>query len=743
MRIKLFSIKKTLFQPVNGVRTVQPGPTVTKIYKVKQTPVRIGSSHAGHSNSGYIHEHTPLPSLPSIPDEPIHKPDVNPNNQFGSIQYNVSSIGTPTHELQMETSQVIVDSSIKTEWKKPEGAVEIIPTVEDSPMPPTSTITGESHFGSAQVVVESLTKSEWKEHEHFDKTTVIDKNAQIIVSSSDNQIVTTEITESAATVVSSTKNDIVGMPILPIIDDHRIETVLKPVEDGQIGSSQIIFDSSIQTELKKSEGVEIIPSFESTPFQPKINEHNQIVTTEIIETVTVVSPAKNEIVGMPILPIIDDHRTGTVLKPVEDGQYGSSQIVVDSSMNTELKKTEVFEIIPLVQSTPIQSKMNDSEYNQIISTQTITSSTFTKTETTGQHSTQMTSSTSGPMVYQSTSANPNIDNQINSIVTSIIANQNAFGKRTIEPIPSTSTVHMTEVHEIGPERNLSSVDDEISEAFKDFVDGLMSTTPEARKNEPIFSNEQNQMDVTVTSTEAPAPMPIDVTVSTTIEAAKDIITHEMAPSTTIQSDSNSMEVIESIPSVVEVVTTQPTATGYEETKVIATKFTSDGPTFLEVSKLGFHTDNMMTSSTTESLSSQVISKSTFSYEDDQLISSSNVCNDSSVEETETSAFKTSSSEQTFTSFTEFSSSSTQIVSSPDQETFKFISSPVNEDGPTIVEISSISVEPNSPPTATTYVVSEPSYDYERSSPAADFGGSSYSYDDYSDAVSYDDYSNDD
>lgn len=700
---------------------MQPSSTATRVYKVQQTkiqPVRIHSSshHVGHSNHGFVPEHTPLPTptLPSIPDFPIHKPsvDINPNDQIVSTQITVSSIGTPTHELEMETSQVVVDSSIKTEWKKPEGdVIEIMPTVEGSPMTLTSVAVGESHVESSKVVVDTLTKtSEWNsEHEHFDKT-IIDKKSEIIVSSSsgngnnnldnNNQIVSTQTTETAATaVVSMTKNEIVGVPILPI------ETAPKPVGDGQFGSSQIVVESSTKSELSKTEGVEIIPS---APIQTIINESSQ----------------------------------------------QQSQIV--------------------------------------LSTQTITSSTVTKTETFGQHSTQMTSSTPATVVYQSTSGvTPNIDSQISQIVTSIIANECVFGKKTIDPVPSTSTtmhvtevhhvipntvhvnevhqiapstvqvnevhqiapstVHVTEVHEVGPERIMPSVDDEISEAFKDFVGGLMSTTPEARKIEPIFPNQP--LEVTVVTAEAPAFMPVDVTVATTIEAAKDIISNEMAPSTSIQSDANAVEVIESIPSVVEVVTTQPTSTGYEETKVIATKFTSDGPTFLEVSKTGFHTDGVATSSATELQSTQVVSKSTFSYEDDQLISATTVPSDSVLaEKMETSVIQTSSSEQTFTSFTEFSSSSsTHVVSSTEQqESFRITesSSPDYEDGPTIVEVSSTSVEPSSPPTATTYVVSEPTYedrssspaaDYRSNSPANDYGGSSYSYDDSNDySCSYDD-----
>lgn len=687
IKFKSFSIKK--IQPANGVRnavSVQPGPTATKVYQVNRTivkPVRVGSSHvsSGHSNHGYMHEHhtvphTPLPTLPTFPSDGIDKnPEIGPDQQFGGTQFNVSSIGTPTQELELDTSQVIVDSSSKTEWKKPEGAIEIIPTVDESPMPSTSVTTtittGDGGFGSSQVVTESLTKTESTEHEHFDKTT-IDKSSQFIVgSSADNQITST----SAATGELTDKNEIVGIPIVPIIEDHKTETVLHPVENGQFGSSQTVVDSSLNTELKKTEGIEIIPSIEPTaPTLAKV--------------------------------------------------------------------------------------MNDSlQSNQFISPQAIQSSTVTRTETMGQHSTQMISSPPGQTVYQSTNANPDINSQINQIVTTIIANESSFGKRTIEPIPSTSTVHVTEVHEItpltterivttvGPDnlvttaRIVSSADDELSEAFKDFVGGLMSTTPEAQKVHPIFNAEQNQgipMDVTVTSTDGLAALPMDNTVTTTIEAAKDIISNEMAPGSTAE-----VEVIETIPSVVEVVTTQPTSTGYEETKVIATKFTSDGPTFLEVSRTGFHTDTTMSSSATELHSSQVISKSTFSYEDDQLISASKVFDDSSGSKNETSLITTtSSSEQqtftSFTSFTEMSSSTTQhIVSSPDEDTFKSIDlrTSADNDGPTIVEIRNSTVDSTveTPPTSTTYIVSEPSYDRETS-----FGGSSsysaaadssYSYDD--------------
>lgn len=685
IKFKSFSIKQ--IQPANGVRnavSVQPGPTATKVYQVNRTivkPVRVGSSHvsSGHSNHGYIHEHhtvphTPLPTFPSISDGIDKNPEITPDHQFGGTQINVSSIGTPTHEHELDTSQVIVDSSSKTEWKKPDGAIEIIPTVEESPMPSTSatttiTTTGDGGFGSSQVVTESLTKTESTEHEHFDKTT-IDKSSQIIFgSSADNQIASTQITTpSAATGELTVKNEIVGIPIVPIIEDHKTETVLHPVGNDQFGSSQTVVDSSLHTELKKTEGIEIIPSIEPTaPTLAKV--------------------------------------------------------------------------------------MNDSlQSNQFISPQAIQSSTVTRTETMGQHSTQMISSPPGQTVYQSTNANPDINSQINQIVTTIIANESSFGKRTIEPIPSTSTVHVTEVHEITPltterivttvgpdnivttERIVSSADDELSEAFKDFVGGLMSTTPEAQKVHPIFNAEQNQgipMDVTVTSTDGLASLPMDNTVTTTIEAAKDIISNEMAPGSTAE-----VEVIETIPSVVEVVTTQPTSTGYEETKVIATKFTSDGPTFLEVSRTGFHTDTIMSSSATELHSSQVISKSTFSYEDDQLISASKVFDDSSGSKNETSLITTTSSseQQTFTSFTEMSSSTTQhIVSSPDEDTFKSIDlrTSADNDGPTIVEIRSSTLE--TPPTSTTYIVSEPSYDRETSfggsssySPAAD---SSYSYDD--------------
>lgn len=649
---------------MNGVKnavSAQPKTTVQRIYKVQQTkvvPVRVGSSHVGHSNPGYTHEHTPLPhtplpTLPPVFDGPgINEPKVNPDHQFGGTQVNVDSVGTPSKDGDMATSQEIVDSSIKTDWKKPEGAVEMIPTVEESsPMPSTSAnTTSESHFGSSQVVVESVTKTHSTEHEHFDKTTIDKTTTTTVGSSQDNQIVSTQITtESVAT------------------------------------------------------------------GKAPVNYENVVI--------------------IPVAPIVQEHKTETVVKPAENGQFGSSQTVVDSSIPVELKKTEGIEIIPTIEpSAPSLSKINDAHQSQIVSPQTITSSTVTTTEhsTIGQHSTQMTS-TSGTTVYQSTSTQPDISRQINNIVTSIIANENAFGKKTIDPMPSTSTVLVTEVHEIaGPERivtterMVSSQDDEISEAFKDFVGGLMSTTPDAQKLQPHFSAESKDgqlMDVTVTSNDRPLSLPMDVQTSTTIEAAKDIISNEMAPS-------SSTEVIESIPSVVEVVTTQPTSTGYEETKVIATKFTSDGPTFLEVSKTGFHTDTVMTSSTTELHSSQVISKSTFSYQDDQLISTSSTINDSSSEmKQESSVFTTTSSnEQTFSSFTEFSSSSTQhIVSSPDQDTFKSIvsSTSVDDSGPTIVEVSSSTVE--TPPTSTTYLVSEPSYEYDRSSsPVGDYGGSSYS-----------------
>lgn len=553
---------------MNNAVATQPKRAVA-VQRTPFQPIRVGSSHVGHSNAAFIPEHTPLPSLPSIPDEPIDKKsEINSNDRIVSTQTNVSSIGSPTHELQIDFSQVIVDSSMKTEWQKPESAIELIPAVQESSNPSTSNI------GSSEIVVVSSSESKSKECEQFDKT-IIDKESHVIVSSSSN---------------------------------------------------------------------------------------NQIVSTQTIES------SKQEIVATPAQPITKDHKTET--NPSDNGQIGSSQVVVESSIKTEC-----------VQIAPIQS-----------SAQMPT-----------QH-TQQTTST----VYQSTSSK--LDTQINQIVSSIIANENAFGKKSIEPTASIGTMQVTsEPGKIaGMERIASSVDEEISEAFKEFVSGLMSTTPEARKMEPIFMRAPNES-VTVVSTEMPAIMPMDEAVSTTIEAAKDIISNEIA-----QSDQHSTEVIETIPSVVEVVTTQPTATGYAETKVIATKFTSDGPTFLEVSKTGFHTD--MTSATSELQSTQIISKSTFSYQDDQLISTSQVSGDSVATKNEiTSVTKTTSNnEQTFTSITEINSSSTQIISSPD-------------DGPTIVEISSTTAEPGSPQ-ITSYVVSEPSYDYAECS---------LSYEDTSDSINND------
>lgn len=580
---------------------------MTKVKTVQRTvyqPARSGSSHAGHSNAAFIPEHIPFPTLPSIPDEQNvdRKPEFITSNQFGSTQINVSSIGSPTQELEMETSQVVVDSSIKTEWKKPEGAIELVPTIEDNSIPSTSNI------GSSQVVVASKIEGTSKEFENFDKT-ITDKD-------SNNPM-------SVNTFGEQSKHEIVAMPIRPIIEDQKIDA--KPLGDGQIGSSQMVVESSPKTEV----------------------------------------------------------------------------VVIQ----------------------PIQSTTIESERNGIVSTQTITSGSVAAQ--------QITSSTSTTTIYQS---NSTMDSQIDQIVSSIIANESVFGKKIVEPTTSISTVQVT--HEVPPSETIlvtesvtSTADDEISEAFKDFVGGLMSTTPDIHKIEPIFSssaNEGDAMHVTVVSTDAPASLPIDV--STTIEAAKDIMFNEMA---TVPSDRHSVEVIESIPSVVEVVTTQPTPTGYEETKVIATKFTSDGPTFLEVSKTGFQTD---VTSSTELHSTQMILKSTFSYEDDQLISASKVCSDSIAMQNETSVTQTSSNVETFTSFTQTASS--QVVSSPEAKI-----TPSEDDGPTIVEISSTAAAPDSPQ-ITSYVVSEPSYERESSTDYAnDYAECSYSCDDTS--YSYDDHNDDD
>lgn len=442
---------------------------------------------------------------------------------------------------------------------------------------------------------------------------------------------------------------------------------------------------------------------------------------------------KKEAAGEPIYTEVVKSKP----KPVEE-----SQIAVCPS-KPETPKPEVIEITipPTVEvvSTKTTTTTDDGKHQSVSSEMVASSAAKVEASDSGFHS-EMTSSTSKTNFTQMTSSglNGGEESQIVSSMTAIDSsmNKNASSSEVIgQPIPS--TIVMTdekselsgEVSPNEPPQVEDLTDVNVSEnvgyydAFKNFIGGLMSTSRQTSQTEPGFeASEDGQMVTPQAESESSArnessnAVVAESVMSSNTEAipshSSTVEKNEFVSSQVVVSNSELIRTEMTKPADVElifpsttVVSTQSTTNGNDEVTITATKYTSDGPTFLELSDSGLH--SKMTSSSSEVISTQITSSSVYSQT--EVVSSEVIINSSSKEEVS----KTTIADGTFSSSVEAKSSTTSNgVLHSENENKAIESASVTKIGPTITEVTYSRVsggfDSNNANEISTYTVSEPS-----------------------------------
>lgn len=522
------------------------------------------------------------------------------------------------------------------------------------------------------------------------------------------------------------KNQIANEPVQqPIPEEPSIELNRQSTNEGH-------WNPSYLDDEKPSPVVEVI--IPSTSKQPAIIvSHPDAVssTINVVSSNQTAAPEPEKSIE-PIYSKVVKPESKPASKPIEGSQIGSSQSVVDSSSNFEISKPEVIEIIipPTVEvvSSEKQAKTDDGKV-QTVSSQTVTS-TSGKIESSdsGFHS-EMTSSTAMTTI-SSESGIADEESQIVSSITSVDSsmNKDSFSSEIVgQKIPSTIIAESKsdESGEVSPDEppqveDLTEVDNSgqigYYDAFKNFIGGLMATRTEDGQtdNSQVSSdnsakNESSTSDIvsslTSSNTEAAGVHSSISTFEQNQIVSSQLITNDNSDNhELIESKLTNSSDIEIIYPTTTVVSTQSTANGNEEVKVIATKYASDGPTFLELSDSGLHSESIL--STSEVISTKITS-TTFHSCQSEIVSSQIIVNNSSKEEISSISI----TGDTFTSSVDVNASTpSNGLFHTDNENEQIVS--VTKTGPIIVDVTDLKVNNEVDSKATddisAYTVSEPS-----------------------------------
>lgn len=626
----------------------------------------------------------------------------------------------PVEESQIVSTQVTVDSSLKSESPLIKDIETITPIpVEIIPITPAPSDTKESGFGSSEIVISSIGVPD-------------ESIATASTSQSDhdrNHIVTTTITSQSANYEKSSTSVAVDEPIAvkktvyitgespeKITELTEIESVPPKIEilpmypltndsmEGSFGSSQIVTPSP-----------EVTISQTITTSQSD-NVQSEIVTTTI--TSQSVNYEKSPDVAEPIMlekTVIDEQTKGIPSTPV----------IIDSTKKSELPNSKLIEtIIPAaVEIFTIQSTKSNTNENDIESVppkiEILPMYPLTNDSMNGDFGSSQVATPSSEISLSQTISD-NGTNQIDTTITSTesSANKNSFSVETIEePVASTSFDYITETTTEKSSTDAPSPRDEkptsYYEFFWNFVGGLISTTPQTSKDEPDSKNEPSQIEsVTIvtspTDDEPPKPMVGEESISSTIEIVpSDSTSNQIVTTETVVDSPKVVELITPLSKTVTITSTEPTSTGYQETTITTTESTSAGPAFLEktISEL----QSEMTSSS--SSSSQVYHR-VYGPQDGELLgevdTSERIISSSTIHESSV----TTVSSETFSSFSEIKSSTITVTDGDNVASTAIIEDRPTESNPTIVEISSSTLNsPSEPGEFRPYTVSEPSHDY--------------------------------
>lgn len=516
-----------------------------------------------------------------------------------------------------------------------------------------------------------------------------------------------------------------------------------PNESNRHSAHEGHWNPSYLDDEKPAPSKSVVLDKPSTSKQPEIivsGPDNQAISSSTISvSANQTAAPKKEAAGEPIYTEVVKSKP----KPVEESQIPSSQVIAVCPSKPETPKPEVIEIIipPTVEvvSTKTTTTTDDGKHQSVSSEMVTSSAAKVEASDSGFHS-EMTSSTSKTTFTQMTSSglNGGEESQIVSSMTAIDSsmNKNASSSEVIgQPIPSTIVItdEKSELSgEVSPNEppqveDLTDVDVlgnvGYYDAFKNFIGGLMSTSRQTSQTEPgLEASEDGQMVTPQAESESSArnessnAVVAESVMSSNTEAipshSSTVEENEFVSSQVVVSNSELIRTEMTKPADVElifpsttVVSTQSTTNGNDEVTITATKYTSDGPTFLELSDSGLH--SKMTSSSSEVISTQITSSSVYSQT--EVVSSEVIINSSSKEEVS----KTTIADGTFSSSVEEKSSTTSNgVLHSENENKAIESASVTKIGPTITEVTYSRVsggfDSNNANEIATYTVSEPS-----------------------------------